>query len=271
MTAEVLSIQIFSDIHIELWSKLPEIPIRAKYLFLAGDICCFDHPLFFPFLDYCSTNWKKIFYVLGNHEYYNKKRNYNELNFEYKYRIKERYRNLYCLDNDFVSLDEENVNIYGSTFWTIPPFLSTNEAKIYINDYNYMSYFNKNSSQVKNLDITFVKELADESFLNLQKYLKETTNKKTIIMTHFPPHRIGTSNPKYLEQKKTTNLYFSWPNDTLEKFNLENVLVWISGHTHWSYDFYENNVRLISNQLGYKNEIGKTGLNENGLFEINVS
>jgi predicted phosphohydrolase len=271
MTTKVrrtISIQVFSDIHIELWNKIPEIPVRAKYLFLAGDICYYNHPLFFPFLDYCSLNWSKVFYIPGNHEYYIK--NYNELEFEYKYKIGERYKNVYYLNNNFVTLDEENINIYGSTFWTIPPFTSTYQAKNYINDYNIISYFKKSADKVVDLDITYVSELANESFNSLQNYLNET-NMKTIIMTHFPPHTTGTSHPKYFTEKKTIKSYFAWPDITLQSFRLDNVLTWISGHTHWSYDFYQNNIRLLSNQLGYKNEVGHTGLDENGLFEINVS
>jgi hypothetical protein len=90
-------------------------------------------------------------------------------------------------------------------------------------------------------------------------------------MTHFSPHGSGTSSPKYLAEKRIANLYFSWPDGTLKNFNLNNVLTWISGHTHWSYDFIQDGVRLIGNQLGYKSEVGKTGLNEDGVYEINVS
>jgi hypothetical protein len=46
------------------------------------------------------------------------------------------------------------------------------------------------------------------------------------------------------------------------------VPLWISGHTHWCYDINKNSSRFIGNQLGYKSEIGKNGLNEEGLFEI---
>ena len=68
-----------------------------------------------------------------------------------------------------------------------------------------------------------------------------------------------------------TNLYFAWPDNTLQEYNLNNVLSWISSHTHWSYDFEHNGVRLIGNQLGYKSEVGKTGINEDGLYEITIS
>ena len=84
-----ISIQIFSDIHIELWNKMPEIPVKAKYLFLAGDIIQLNHLLFYEFFDYCSVNWEKVFYIPGTHEFYSKRKNYNELNFEYKLKFKE--------------------------------------------------------------------------------------------------------------------------------------------------------------------------------------
>lgn len=269
MTNKKIIFQVFSDLHIELWNSIPLIPVKAKYLFLAGDVCNINHPLFYPFLDYCSNNWIKTFYVPGNHEYYIKKKNYNELLFDYKYKIGERYKNIYCLDNNFVSLDED-INVYGSTFWTHPPFSTTYDAKLYINDYNWITYFKKGIDHVVDLDISYVRQLSDESFNNLKTYLNQT-NKKTIIMTHFPPTRTGTSHPIYLSEKRAANNYFAWPDDTLQNFELRNVLTWVSGHTHWSYDFVKDGVRIISNQLGYKSEFGATGLDENGVFIINVS
>ena len=112
MSSKKLAIQIFSDLHIELWNKLPVMQVKSKYLFLAGDICFLNHPLFFPFFDYCSLNWEKVFYTPGNHEFYSKKRNYGELDFEYKLKIEERYKNVFYLNDEFVSLDE-NVNVYA--------------------------------------------------------------------------------------------------------------------------------------------------------------
>lgn len=269
MSFKKLKFQVFSDIHIELWNKMPEITPKANYLFLAGDICQLNHPVFFKFLDYCSLNWQKVFYTPGNHEYYSKKRNYGELEFEYEYKIGEKYKNVFYLNNKAVALDND-INVYGTTFWTRPPFEKTYEAKQYLNDYNLISYFDKNKKCAVNFDVGYVKSLSEESFNLLNKHLNET-NKKTIVMTHFPPQRTGTSAPKYLALNRTHDLYFSWPNDTLSQFNLTDVPIWISGHTHWSYDFVQNGVRLIGNQLGYRSELGTTGISEDGLYEINVS
>ena len=79
MSARKLLIQVYSDIHIELWNKVPILPVKAKYLFLAGDICNKNNPLFYKFLDYCSEWWEKVFYTPGNHEFYIRNKNYNQL------------------------------------------------------------------------------------------------------------------------------------------------------------------------------------------------
>jgi len=92
-----MNIQIFSDLHIEKWRAIPVLPVMAKYLFLAGDICPLNDLLFFYFLDYCSNNWEKVFYIPGNHEFYSEKKNLNELDFEYNYKIKDKYKNVYYL------------------------------------------------------------------------------------------------------------------------------------------------------------------------------
>ena len=47
---------------------------------------------------------------------------------------------------------------------------------------------------------------------------------------------------------------------------------WISGHTHYSYDFVgKDGVRFISNQMGYKHDAMGDSSNvfkEDGLFEL---
>jgi predicted phosphohydrolase len=195
MSTTKILIQVYSDIHIELWNKLPELPVKAKYLFLAGDICSKNNPLFFQFLDYCSSNWEKVFYTPGNHEFYIKNKNYNQLSFEYKYKLNQKYKNVFFLDNESARLNDE-IDVYGSTFWTKSPFDRTHEAKQYINDYNWIKYFNKNRNQVVDLDIGYVNELSETSYNKLKQHLSNSI-KPTIVMTHFPPIRTGTADPMY--------------------------------------------------------------------------
>ena len=264
---EKINIQVFSDIHIESWNKLPIIPIKSKFLFLAGDICPITHPLFYPFFEYCSKNWKKVFYISGPEEFYIKKKNFNELSFEYKYKLNEKFKNVFYLNNECILLNDE-IDVYGSTFWTVPNVISTYKAKSYIKDFNNITYFNQKVNKIVEWDINYVEQLAEDSF-NLLKNHLEKTKKQTIIMTHFPPITTGVVdlNTKYNDITKS---YLSWDDDTIDYLDLKNVPIWISGHTHWSYNIKKNNCKYISNQVGYKSEMCNTGINENGIFEIDI-
>jgi len=104
----------------------------------------------------------------------------------------------------------------------------------------------------------------------LEKYLNNNPNtKKSIILTHFPPIRNSSSNPIYTSQPEYLANYFSW-NNIYSKLSIFNVVGWISGHTHWSYDLNIDNIKFISNQMGYKNEClnGETNFEPEKIFEI---
>ena len=260
-----ISIQIYSDFHIELLNKIPQIIPTAKYLFLVGNICQLNHPLFFKFFDYCSPLWDKIFYIPGNYEFHSKKKNYNTLDFEYNLKFKEKYKNIFYLNGNSVSLNDE-IDVYGCVFWTIPP----DETLVYLKDYTEINQFSETTKNNIPIDYNFMKKLSDEGFKGISNYLNKST-KKTIVMTHFPPIQEGTSN-KLLYNSQTQDLknYLAW-NNILKDLNITNVPLWISGHTHWSYNItYNNYTRLISNQLGYKSEYGHTNIIQEGYFEINI-
>ena len=100
----------------------------------------------------------------------------------------------------------------------------------------------------------------------IKDMLSENNNKKVILVTHFPPINENVSNPKY--KNCPLKNYFSNDFDSLE-IPLENIKLWISGHTHYSYDFVKYNIRFLSNQLGYIDEIQtESGVDVDGLFTI---
>jgi predicted MPP superfamily phosphohydrolase len=262
-----LSIQVYSDLHIELMKQFPKIQPTSKYLFLVGDICQLNNPLFFKFFDYHSPLWEKIFYTPGNHEFYFKKKNYNQLDFEYDLKLKERYKNVFYLNRNSVPLNDE-IDVYGCVFWT-------GSYDNSLNDYREINQFSEITKQNIPIDYNFMKKISEEDLKSISNYLNKSI-KKTIIMTHFPPVQDGTSNPAYFNQSQCLKDYFAW-NNILKDLNLKNVPLWISGHTHWSYDILynknidnSNNIRLLSNQLGYKQEIGLTNIVQDGLFEIDL-
>lgn len=267
-----IAIQVISDIHLEFYKSFPKIVPQAKYLCLAGDIGTIKNKYdtkVQKFLTYCSENWDKTFYVLGNHEFYQtaefayKKTNFED--FELKYQsICSEFHNVHLLSNSSVQI-VPGLNIYGTTLWTGNygyPF----ELSEILNDYNMIAIKSTNSNVPVNSNYI---DVLSKSQLNLLSNYLDTSITKNIIMTHFPPIRQGSSNPKYLTQPEYMANYFSW-NNIYKQLNMSNIIGWISGHTHWSYDINIDGMRFVSNQMGYKNEYarGETGFEPSQVFEF---
>ena len=264
-----LSIQVYSDIHLDLTATSKKATLHisltphSKYLFLAGNICHLSHDLFFKFLDYCTTRWEKIFFTPGNMEFYSSKKNYLQLDFEYDLKIRERYKNIFYLNKGTASLNED-IDVYGCVFWTYP---SRELVSWYLRDYNNIKQFSDTKKINVPIDFKFMSELSNKDLMHLSSSLS-TSKKKTIVMTHYPPFQSGSSNEITMNQFKELKNFYAWDDSTLEKVNLTEVVIWISGHTHWSYDIKHNNVRLISNQVGFTKEQGQTNFSHTGLYEI---
>lgn len=271
-------IQVISDIHLEFYNTFPKISPLAKYLCLAGDIGTivnkYDTKLE-KFLSYCSTNWDKVFYVLGNHEFYqksefvDKKMNFEELEEKYA-SICSKFTNVYLLSNSFVEI-VPGLNIYGTTLWTgnygFPKYLNPSDM---LNDYNMIAIKSPNATKTNILIQTdFIDNKSQLELAELKNYLQNQNQNKTLIMTHFPPIRQDSSNPKYSSQPEFIANYFSW-NNIHSNLNMSNVIGWISGHTHWSYDLNVSRTKFISNQMGYKSECtsGESGFDPTKIFEF---
>lgn len=270
-----ITIQVISDIHLELHNTIPKITPLAKYLCLAGDIGTLSNKYdtkVEKFLTYCSANWEKIFYVLGNHEFYQpaefacKKTSLEDLEIKYK-SICAKFSNVHLLSDSSQDILPE-IKIYGTTLWTGDYGYPYEESDI-LSDYQMIATKTNNEFDTNILlNSTYIDILSKKQLNLLTEYLKNNKT-KSIIMTHFPPIREGSSNPKYLSQPEYMTNYFSW-NNIYNKLPMTNVVGWISGHTHWSYDININKTRFVSNQIGYSNECIKseTGFEPRKVFEF---
>jgi predicted phosphohydrolase len=276
MTTRKLLVQIVSDIHLELTKSIPKIAPKAPYLFLAGDISRPNHSSFLEFLTYCNANWSKTFYVLGNHDYWDNSSFLQQIKENVKKIISDnKLTNISILDNTFVSLTPELI-VFGSTFWTKTTF-TERDATMYVNDYNMIRYcdIDNLTPQIDYIVPRTMNILHNKDYESIDRFLNNdelTKDKKVIIITHFPPQRSGTSHPKYINQHPNVAEYFSHPDGTIRSFvSINNIVCWISGHTHYSYDFKSHEgIRLISNQMGYTREAmtRESGFRDDCLFEI---
>ena len=254
-----MKVQIFSDIHLEYYSKIPQIEPLSEYLILAGDIGYIDSNIYKDFIKYVSKNWKNVFLVIGNHEYYHDTKSYSQINKELRIFLKN-FSNVILLDREIFLIDD--IMIIGCTFW------SNIDVHVvdYINDFNYIKMFNSDNQLVKLTLKEYQKFHQEEKTFLMNSFLKEYHN--IIIITHYPLIQKNTSHPKYNNDPIWIKNYFSTNFDFNQINNNNNKIICISGHTHYSFDFIENNIRYISNQFGYKNEIKNSKLKIDGVFEL---
>lgn len=242
-----MNIQIYSDLHLEMYKKsYPKIKPCADILILAGDIGKVSGKNYKNFIEYCSSKWKHVLLILGNHEFYHKKKTIFELKEEYHEFINT-FHNIHLLDNSSIVID--NIRFIGSILWSKPT--TTDKT---INDYNKIWYERK--MNVNHKILTLLNDICIDYIVS---EINES-DEKVVLITHFPMHNKGVSEPIY---EITDNSYFC--NNYLDKLT-DKIIASIHGHTHYAIDIKIDEIRLISNPIGYITE--ETKFKQEGLFTL---
>jgi hypothetical protein len=261
--------QVLSDIHLEFFDmKKYETWIsyckpKCENLFLAGDICCINnektkHVLYNTFLSYCNKNWKRTFFVLGNHELYNSSL---EHSIKHVDDILSMNKNIFYLNRNSIVVDD--IVILGCTLWSHIPKEKYNDIQTNVNDY-YKIYQNIGSNKRIDCNTTNEWHSMDATWLKMQ--LELIKPKKTIVMTHHSP--ILDTNPIYqdstIKEAFVTDLY-----DLNTKSEIKTKLpnYHIFGHTHYNIDKVINNCHFITNQFGYSQK-ERPGFNFDRVYSI---
>lgn len=83
----------------------------------------------------------------------------------------------------------------------------------------------------------------------LRSELSRSTE-KAIVVTHHAPRVNRVADPKYGRLRR--HLFGS---NALETMPREKIYAWIFGHTHWSMDEMDGDVRLCNNPMGNATEV----------------
>ena len=267
-------IQYVSDLHLEFYEKAA-FPLlvkpAARNLALAGDICQPGHRLFKPFFDYVSSNWDNVFYVTGNHEYYNyhhsKWASHLPETVDERHKqiqaILSNYRNVYYLHKDapYFYLPKENVAIIGSTLWTHIPEDKAFKCVLGIGDYQYVS-----NTKGERLRPAEVNQMHFEEKLALQKAIQFWTYQKAqicVITHHMPSYSLISSRYEGMD----INCCFASDSEALMN---ENVKAWIYGHTHAACSGMIRKTFTAVNSRGYPNE-AVSGFSSTACFEFSLN
>lgn len=240
-----MKIITYSDLHLEFGSgwTLPS-DIDGDVMILSGDIISFkDYEPLAGFLE----NWKKpVLYVAGNHEYYTQcPMDENEEDF--KYWLEENHPHVTFLLDEEISID--GVHFFGGTMWTDfsnGNSLAMQEAEQSMNDFRLIrnidgSRFTPQDTVTLHND--FVKKL-------VSWFEKDLSGSRVVISHHVP-----TINPN--TQYKNSPLMPAFNSlDMIEIIEKYQPTLWVYGHTHECDDQTIGKTRIISNQLGYPNQMG---------------
>jgi len=224
-------------------------PHPHLHLIVAGDITRVvdRNDLYVLFLQWCSQNWKHVFIICGNHEYYVESvlpqdaPSMDDIN---KY-IKDVCRalgNVHFLNNSRMSILEDGyppVHIWGGTLWS--RCLLDISLPIYVP--------RGTTTSREEMDVQCYNELHEKSLQSLMLFIRDMMSEEddamVIVVTHHSP-TFKHMRPSHRNTRRSS----MYATDLEYLFQREFVDVWIAGHTHDNIDMNPHHplrTRFISN------------------------
>lgn len=244
-----ISIQYCSDLHLEFSANTdfmrdnPIIP-KADILLLAGDIV----PL--KYIDKCDWFWdkisadfKQVYWVPGNHEYYTE-----DLK-NYKGSFNRRIRDNINLVNNVVVVDQD-IRLIFSTLWSKIREENRWRVEERLSDFSRIT----NDDYVFTAD--YYDQLHEECLAFIINELKKEHKGKTVVCTHHVPTFLNY--PEIYRGSVINEAFATELFPIIEELKPD---AWVYGHSHYNQPpFTIGETQMISNQLGYIKH------NENGLY-----
>lgn len=253
-----MKIALFSDLHLELGVWAPPATSReADVIVLAGDIASKTAGLTWAATAFADT---PVIYVCGNHELYD-----SDLTLLAQMQQPEwENQGIRFLENRAIEI--ARVRFLGCTLWSSFDLYGVDlgvkamlRAKQLINDYHQI----RMKSGGKPLDPADTLALHVASVDWLDAELAKPFQGKTVVITHFAPHR-GCVPPQF-EGSDLSPYFVTDLSRLMQKHRID---LWCYGHTHASYDFVaDGGCRIVSNQRGYPKEQG-VGFRPELLIEV---
>jgi predicted phosphodiesterase len=243
--------QFMSDLHLEVGQQYTtfEFPARCPCLILAGDIgrLC-DYDGYLKFLQAQIAKFRRVFLVLGNHEFYGldhqagieKARQLTgEPSLQGRVTLLHRTR----YDDDVLC---PGVSILGCTLWSAVPETAKEAVTARVKDFQKISgWTTETHNGAHREDLSWLRQ-------ELEKLAGQPgqARRKVLVVTHHAPCIDGTSSPK--DTGNTWTSAFATDILPVRRDGLwDPVAAWIFGHTHFTVDFDRGGTRVVSNQRGY--------------------
>ncbi|KAL6238962.1 hypothetical protein BDW75DRAFT_227542 [Aspergillus navahoensis] len=246
--------QILSDLHLEnpRAYDLFNIPPKAPYLALLGDIGIVKDDELFAFLTVQLQQFELVFFVLGNHEPYGS--NWSDVKSrvrQFSEDVSQRRAQETGLGT-FVFLDQtrydisDNVTVLGCTLYSRVPEAQAENVSYHLNDFYDISDWTVEAHSEAHE--------ADRKWLNEQisQISASKPHQKIVVFTHHSPTVVPeASDPAHVNSPISSA--FSTDLSCEVCWEKPQVRLWAFGHTHYNCDYTEQRTgkRVMANQRGY--------------------
>ena len=247
-----MKLNVLSDLHLSK-GDLPLPGEGADLVILAGDIARPERAI-----AWASRIARPVLYIAGNHEFYGGTIEGTPAELK---RLAAG-TNVRVLDRDAALID--GVRFLGATLWT--DFLAAGEGEAREAAMREAQRFMRDFSVVRAGDAPFTPQASAALFAEdaawLAARLAEPHRGPTVVITHHAPS-LQSIHPRFAGS--ALNACFVSGAEHL--IDGRRAGLWIHGHTHDSFDYVVNGVRVLCNPRGY----AKDGVNENALFDAGLT
>lgn len=236
-----MKIQYCSDLHLEfpenraLIEREPLKPV-GDILIIAGDFFLFNRSLeiISNFISFVSENFKTVYWLPGNHEYYG-----SDASQAASSVMKKIASNVFLINNSSVQLD--NVNFIFSTLWSEIYPINAYHCEENVNDFHVIRFNGKLLTTDK------FNSFYRRSVNFIEEELINHADKTNIIVTHHVPTLFN-----YPEQYINSNINNAFAVELSSLSKKHSIHSWIYGHSHVNTrPFVLNKTQYLTNQLGY--------------------
>ena len=229
-----MKVRLLSDLHLEFG---PFHPGFGDVLILSGDICVVeDYKRYHKFFQQCVEGYNKVFYTLGNHEYYSGKWESTEKKLRSKLPA-----GITLLNNQ--SEFYNGWHFVGAPLWA--NFKGANSAEMSICEKGMSDYhvITKRGRPIKPMD-TLTEHMDTVEWLG--KCIPSLIG-PVFVFTHHAPSMKSVANNYRSEE--VTGAYAT----DMEHFITQNsnISIWAHGHIHESHNYMVGKCNVISNPRGY--------------------
>ncbi|MBK7175253.1 MAG: metallophosphoesterase [Bacteroidales bacterium] len=251
-----MKIQYCSDLHLESepnsrFLEANPLIVAGDILILAGDVVpLLDEYLNNPFFHFISENYKQVFWIPGNHEFYHR----DLSNYSTSFSI-QLAGNIQIVNN--IELNYEGVNFLFSTMWSK---IGSDNMKTVEKNVPDFSNITLNDKPFKATDFN---RLHAESIAFIVQSLNHKKG-KTVVITHHLPSVLCNS-----ELHNSSSINEAYCIDLTEYITGCDANFWIHGHSHVNHNpLYLGNTIMLTNQLGYVHSNEHAGFRHNAYISI---